>query len=50
MIDRRHEDREFALVKHLEPVFVIARETKGGYHLLGAEEADAVRAFERVER
>ena len=40
----RYEDKEYALVKHLEPVFVIARQTKNGYYLLGEEEAAAVRA------
>lgn len=40
----RYEDKEYALVKHLDPVFVIARQTKNGYYLLGEEEAAAVRA------
>lgn len=39
----RYEDKEYALVKHLDPVFVIARQTKNGYYLLGEEEAAAVR-------
>lgn len=39
----RYEDKEYALVKHLDPVFVIARQTKNGYYLLGEAEAEAVR-------
>ncbi|CAN0378867.1 unnamed protein product, partial [Ectocarpus sp. 12 AP-2014] len=38
-----YEDKEYALVKHLDPVFVIARQTKNGYYLLGEEEAAAVK-------
>lgn len=39
----RYEDKEYALVKHLDPVFVISRQTKNGYYLLGEAEAEAVR-------
>lgn len=42
----RYEDKEYALVKHLDPVFVIARQTKSGYYLLGDAEAEAVRKSE----
>lgn len=38
----RHEDREYALVKHLDPAFIIARQRKDGYHLLGPQEASMV--------
>ena len=30
-------------MRHLDPVFVIARQTAKGYYLLGADEATAVR-------
>ncbi|CAM9164544.1 unnamed protein product [Choristocarpus tenellus] len=37
-----HEEKEYALVKHLEPIFIIAREIEEDYELLGIEEANRV--------
>ncbi|CAM9401978.1 unnamed protein product [Discosporangium mesarthrocarpum] len=37
-----HDNQEYALVKHLEPVFIIAKEGQEGYDLLSQEEVGRV--------
>lgn len=38
----RYQDKEYSLVKHNDPTFVVARQTPEGYLLLGPKEGEMV--------